>query len=51
MLRFGEPFTPALVLSLEIVRNMHWQGRLSVVYVIEADYLTNCPKLFLASQF
>ena len=36
---FGEPMTPGLALSVEIVGNIHWQGRLIVVSVKEADLL------------
>jgi hypothetical protein len=36
---------PGLVLSIELVRNMHWKGRLIVIAVVKAVHLTNCPKL------
>jgi hypothetical protein len=42
---FGEPMTPGLALSVEIVRFIYWQGRLIVVFVIEAAYLTNHSNL------
>ena len=47
---FGELLLPGLVLSVKVVRYLHWQGRLIVVSVIEACYLMDCPKLFCPSQ-
>ena len=38
--------TPALMLRLEIVSHMYWQGRLIVVSVVAAGYLTNSPFFF-----
>jgi len=43
---FGKDMTPGLVLSVEIVRNIYWKGRLIVFSVIEAVYFTNFPRLF-----
>jgi hypothetical protein len=37
--------TPGLMLRVGIVRHIHWKGRLIVIFVIEADYLANFPKL------
>ena len=37
---FGEPTTPELGLSVEIVSKIHWKASLILVSVIEAGYLT-----------
>ena len=49
--RFGLLRTEELVLSVEIVPHMYWQGRLIVVCLIEAGFLTNCPKTFFTANF
>jgi hypothetical protein len=48
---FEEPMTAALVMCLEIVRYMYWRGRLNILFVFAAVYLTNCPNLFFKSKF